>query len=70
MEYQGSKYIFITAGNNSKDSSSNFKIIAVKTGVTELGYSEIILPENFDVTYSKIVINGAYELLSKMKNGE
>lgn len=70
VEYQGRKYIFITARSNTKDSSSNFKILAVKTGVTELGYSEIILPENFDVTNSKIVINGAYELLSKMKNEE
>ncbi len=68
VEFQGSKYIFVAAGNNTKDSSTNFKMVAIKTGVTELGYSEIILPENFDVTNSRIVINGAYELLSKMKN--
>ena len=43
-------------------------MIAIKTGVTELGYAEIILPEGFDIANTKIVVNGAYELLSKMKN--
>ena len=68
VEYQGSKFIFVAAGNNSKDSLTNFKMVAVKTGVAELGYTEIILPESFDIANTKIVINGAYELLSKMKN--
>lgn len=70
VEYQGSKYLFIAAGINPKDSLTNFKMIAVKTGVTELGYTEIILPDSFDVAHTKVVINGVYELLSKMKNGE
>ena len=70
VEYQGNKYIFITAGNNPKDSTTIFKMIAVKTGVSELGYTEIILPDNFDVAKTRVVLNGAYELLSKMKNSE
>ena len=70
VEYQGSKYIFIATGNNAKDSSTSFKIIAIKTGVTELGYTEVVLPEKFDVAITRVVLNGAYELLSKMKNGE
>ena len=70
VEYQGSKYIFIATGNNVKDSSTNFKMIAVKTGVSELGYTEVVLPEKFDVAITRVVLNGAYELLSKMKNGE
>jgi cobalt-zinc-cadmium efflux system membrane fusion protein len=46
-----------------------FKRIEVTTGVSENGYTEVILPEGFD-RKSKIVINGAYDLLSKMKNVE
>ena len=68
VEYQGNKYIFIATVNNPKDSSTNFKMIAIKTGITELGYTELILPKGFDIANTKIVINGAYELLSKMKN--
>ena len=70
VEFQGRKYFFLAAGINPKDSSTNFKMIEVKTGVTELGYTEIILPENFDSNNAKVLTNGAYELLSKMKNGE
>ena len=70
VEFQGRKYFFVAAGNNPKDSSTNFKMIEIKTGVTELGYTKIILPGNFDSNNAKVVTNGAYELLSKMKNGE
>ena len=46
-----------------------FKRIEVTTGVSENGYTEVILPEGFDKN-SKVVINGAYDLLSKMNNVE
>ena len=46
-----------------------FKRIEVTTGVSENGYTEVILPEGFDRKI-KVVINGAYDLLSKMNNVE
>lgn len=46
-----------------------FRRIEVGTTVTENGFTGLILPGNFDPK-SKIVIKGAYDLLSKMNNAE
>ncbi len=82
VQSAGKSYIFIAAdemneekkpgaADNSKTTEKHiaFKRIEVTTGVSENGYTEVILPEGFDRT-SKIVINGAYDLLSKMNNVE
>lgn len=49
-------------------SKNHYKQIAVKTGATDMGYTEIIpldeLPPN-----AKIVIKGAYYLLSQLTKG-
>ena len=45
-----------------------YKLIEVVKGVTEDGYTEVTLPKDFDLVKSKIVIKGAYNLLSAMKN--
>lgn len=47
--------------------SYRFKKLEMIAGISENGYTEIILPEGFDKN-SKIVINGVYDLLSKMNN--
>lgn len=75
----GKSYIFIALGSETKeekkiaDSTAEkhiaFKQIEVTTGVSENGYTEVILPEGFDKN-SKVVVNGAYDLLSKMNNVE
>ncbi|MBI1779953.1 MAG: hypothetical protein HYR66_01070 [Sphingobacteriales bacterium] len=46
-----------------------FKRIEVTTGISENGYTEVIFLEGFDRN-SKVVVNGAYDLLSKMNNVE
>lgn len=65
----GKSYIFIpetekTAQNN-KDHS--FRMIEVQTGISENGDVEVIFPEGFDAQ-KEIVLDGAYDLLSKLKN--
>ncbi|MFH6997409.1 efflux RND transporter periplasmic adaptor subunit [Flavobacterium sp. FlaQc-57] len=70
VEFEGSKYIFVADGQ-TKDKHGNvnrFKLMKVKTGISELNYTEIIFDEQTDYKNLKIVINGAYDLLSKMKN--
>ena len=44
-----------------------FRRVEVGVGVTENGYTALILPEKFDVQ-KKVVVKGAYDLLSKMNN--
>ena len=43
-------------------------MIEVKKGVSRSGYTEIKLPEGFDINTARIVTKGAYNLLSAKKN--
>ncbi len=47
-----------------------FRLIEVVAGITDNGYTEVILPEGFDRSSTNIVLKGAYDLLSKMNNSE
>ena len=47
---------------------SEYKMIEVKRGMTGSGFSEVILPEGFNLKSARIVIKGAYNLLSAKKN--
>jgi membrane fusion protein, heavy metal efflux system len=64
VEFEGQKYIFV------QEAQLHFEMLKVGTGVAELGFVAVELPENFDRENKKIVINGAYDLLSKVKNSE
>ncbi|MFD2933640.1 efflux RND transporter periplasmic adaptor subunit [Spirosoma flavum] len=44
-----------------------FKQIPVRRGVTEDGYSQVILPANLDLTKTQVVIKGAYAILSQLQ---
>jgi cobalt-zinc-cadmium efflux system membrane fusion protein len=46
----------------------HFKMTAIETGHSELGYTEVVSTEILKLGEAKIVIEGAYSLLSKMKN--
>jgi cobalt-zinc-cadmium efflux system membrane fusion protein len=82
VQSAGKSYIFIAADETKEEKKPAdakkgevvekhipFKRIEVTTGVSENGYTEVILPEGFNRN-SKIVVNGAYDLLSKMNNVE
>lgn len=57
--------------NNSKNadekSTIKFRRVEVGAGVTENGFTAITLPAKFNME-SKVVVKGAYDLLSKMMN--
>lgn len=56
-------------GAKSKEEASHyaFRRVEIGIGVTENGYTAVILPEKFD-QQKRVVIKGAYDLLSKMIN--
>ena len=58
-------YIFVKT-----EKENVFKAVRIQKGVTENGYTEVILPENFKIDSTDIVIKGAYDLLAKMNNSE
>ncbi|RZJ33920.1 MAG: efflux RND transporter periplasmic adaptor subunit [Flavobacterium sp.] len=69
VEFQGSKYIFVEEGE-AGNKGTKYKLVNVKVGVSELNYTELIFDEGTDYQNWKVVTNGAYDLLSKMKNSE
>lgn len=76
VDFEGKKYIFIEKENQpaTKDTTAekmhSFEITEVTTGISEDGFTEVQLPGSIDTTKVKIVIKGAYDLLSKLKNSE
>lgn len=73
VEFEGKKYIFIaSAAKDNKEKAQpnhHFTLTEVTTGIIDDGFIEVQLPEKTDLT-GKIVLKGAYDLLSKMKNSE
>lgn len=70
IEFEGNKYVFVANSDEKNAKTLHYEMVKVSTGVTELGYTEVIFDDNFNWKVNKIVINGAYDLLSKMKNSE
>ncbi|MBC7745344.1 MAG: efflux RND transporter periplasmic adaptor subunit [Flavobacterium sp.] len=60
-------FIFIQTKNDVN--GNTFKMIPIKKGIEEGGYTEVTLPGRFDIN-SQLVLKGAYALLSAMKNVE
>ena len=63
-------YIFVFEKSKTENGNAmtEYRMIKVQKGVTDDGFIEVILPENFDLKSNKVVIKGAYNLLSAMKN--
>lgn len=47
-----------------------FKAIEIKKGVSNNGFTEVFLPEDFEKDHAEVVVKGAYDLLAKMNNSE
>ena len=68
VDFEGKKYVFVSS--NAQRDSLHFEMMEVKLGVSESGFTEVIVPESINVQDSQFVVKGAYDLLSKMKNAE
>ena len=81
IDYQGKKYIFYqlneqphTALENEDqkehDKEFHFRMMEIQIGNSEMGYTEVILPADFQIATNQIAVKNAYTILSKMKNTE
>ena len=63
-------YIFVFEKNKDEDGKpfTEYRMIEVQKGVSDKGFTEIVLPEGFDFQIAKVVVKGAYNLLSAKKN--
>lgn len=70
VNFDDKDYIFVFERNKVESGNrfTEYRMIQVQKGVTDEGYTEITLPENFDLKTAKVVVKGAYNLLSAKKN--
>lgn len=70
VSFDEKDYIFVFNKNKEEDGKpfTEYRMIEVHKGVTDGGYTEIGLPEGFNIKTAKVVIKGAYNLLSAKKN--
>lgn len=62
VRWQNKNYVFTDAGNN------NFTLTEVHTGVTDKGYTELLVSDKAAWAGKKIITSNAYAALMKMKN--
>jgi RND family efflux transporter MFP subunit len=70
VSFDDKDYIFVFDKNKEEGGKpfTEYRMIEVHKGITDNGYTEVILPEGFDASGKKIVVKGAYNLLSAKKN--
>jgi membrane fusion protein, heavy metal efflux system len=70
VSFDDKDYIFIFEKNKIENDQAftEYRIVEVHKGVSDDGYTEVILPQGFEIETSKIVVKGAYNLLSAKKN--
>ncbi len=73
VNFEDKFYIFTLQNSenqnkNTQEKHYDFQFIEVQKGVAEHGFTEVILPENFDKNNTQIVLKGAFALLAQLKN--
>ena len=70
VSFDDKDYIFVFDKNKEEGGQpfTEYRIIEVHKGVSDGGYIEVVLPEGFNITNAKVVVKGAYNLLSAKKN--
>ncbi len=70
LDYEGKKYVFTEDSTAHNTQAYRYTMVQVNTGATEAGYTAVELPGNTDKKRLNVVVKGAYDLLSKLKNNE
>lgn len=70
VNFDGKDYIFVFLRNKTENNKpfTEYRMVQVHKGVTEDGYTQLILPDGFNYKDKKVVVKGAYNLLSAKKN--
>ncbi|HEY3388524.1 MAG TPA: efflux RND transporter periplasmic adaptor subunit [Prolixibacteraceae bacterium] len=70
VSFDDKDYIFVFDKNKEEAGKpfTEYRMIEIHKGVTDNGFIEVVLPEGFDIKTAKVVIKGAYNLLSAKKN--
>jgi cobalt-zinc-cadmium efflux system membrane fusion protein len=70
VSFDDKDYIFVFERNKEEDGKpfTEYRMVEVQKGVTGDGYTEVVLPGDFDPDTAIVVVKGAYNLLSAKKN--
>ena len=70
VSFDDKDYIFLFDKNKVENGKpfTEYRMVEIKKGVTDGGFTEITLPEGLDIKTIKVVTKGAYNLLSAKKN--
>jgi membrane fusion protein, heavy metal efflux system len=70
VSFDDKDYIFVFEKNKEEDGKpfTEYRMIEVSKGVIDNGFTEVVLPKEFNGKAAKVVIKGAYNLLSAKKN--
>lgn len=70
VSFDDQDYIFVFDKNKEEDGKpfTEYKILKVKKGVSDNGFTEVFLEQGIDIQSLKVVVKGAYNLLSAKKN--
>lgn len=70
VSFEDKDYIFVFDKDKEENGKpfTEYRMIQVHKGVTDVGYTEVRISEEFDFKTAKAVIKGAYNLLSAKKN--
>ncbi len=72
IDFQGKKNLFVVSSAETTGTSAeitHFEMVPIEIGNSELGFTEVKLPNDFNKN-SKVVVAGGYALLSKLENTE
>ena len=70
VSFDDKDYIFVVGRNKMENGKpvTEYKMVQVQKGISDGGFTEVILPPGFDLKTPGIVLKGAYNLLSAKKN--
>ncbi|MEI7829382.1 MAG: efflux RND transporter periplasmic adaptor subunit [Prolixibacteraceae bacterium] len=70
VSFDDKDYIFVFDKDKEEGGKpfTEYRMVEVHKGVSDNGFTEIILPEGYNVATAKVVVKGAYNLLSAKKN--
>jgi membrane fusion protein, heavy metal efflux system len=70
VSFDDKDYIFVFEKNKEEDGKpfTEYRMVEVQKGVSQDGYTEVVLPDGFELSTAVVVIKGAYNLLSAKKN--
>jgi cobalt-zinc-cadmium efflux system membrane fusion protein len=70
INFEDKDYIFVFDKNKKEGGKAftEYRMIEVHKGISDAGFTEVVFPKEFTITNAKVVVKGAYNLLSAKKN--